>query len=394
MGIAVYDILQLSIFNKFNLIAGNQGLTNRVRNVNVLDYEFDLAKKSERTRCHFDKDSFVVSSMLFAKDDPGEILNAVRYLIEDQASGLAIKNIYYSDLSKDVTNLADREGFPIFIFDASVGPIEKIVTLINDRIRESESLEIKEAKLRQLFDRRMDPVAVKAVALDLNARFQNYCCGIYLKPRQFFAGVHLQYQIEWARNHLPKYCDIFTFQEGLILILTSDQPFNESSVNKQAARYLYECGIEQEQFYVALSMPHEHLSELDSCICESIYAMEYCELTGNSWSTFSDLGIYQIIFPHLYDCWFFDYCQRIINPILEYDQKYNSELMETARAFIHCQGNVGQASTQLLMHKNSIRYRLGKIRDICGFNCENRDFYEELALAVKLHDIYRKSNRS
>ena len=388
MGIAIYDILQLSIFNKFNLIAGNQGLTNNVRKVNVLDYEFDLAKKQGHNRCHFDQDSFVVTSMLFAKDDPGEIMNAVRYLIEDRASGLAIKNIYYQELSKEVTDLADKEGFPIFIFDVSAGPIEKIVTLINDRIRESESMEIREAKLKLLTERRTDPMAVKTIALELNPRFLEHCCAVYLKSRQHFTNAHLRHQIDYSRNYLPKNSDLFSFQGGLLVILTAEQPFDCGTIPKKINQCLYQCGIDQEKYYVAASTPHAYLSELDLCICEALYTMEYCELMQKSQENFSGLGIYQIIFPHLNDIWFFNFYHKIIPPILEYDEKYNGELLRTAQTFIRWSGNVGQTSQELMVHKNSIRYRLHKIQELCGLGAEHQDFYETLSMAIKLHLIF------
>lgn len=133
MSIAVFDILQLSIFNKFSLIAGNRGLNNTVRSVNVLDFEFDLMKDPMHPRCRFDKDGFVVTSFLFAKESPQDIIKTVEWLIEDGVSGLAIRDVYFKTLGQEITDLADREGFPIFIFDKSAGPIEKIVMLIYNK---------------------------------------------------------------------------------------------------------------------------------------------------------------------------------------------------------------------------------------------------------------------
>lgn len=392
MGIAVYDILQLSIFSKFNLIAGNQGLTRNVSAVNVLDYEFDLAKKAGHRRCHFDRDSFVVSSMLFAKDDPGEIVNAVRYLIEDHASGLAIKNIYYQDLSREVTDLADRMGFPIFIFDASAGPIEKIVTLINDRIRESESLEMKEAKLQLLAERRMDPAAVRAMALELNPKFLPQCMTVYLRARRHRTGGHLRHQVEYIGGCLDEHCGAYALRGGVLLVLTQEDPFTPDRALRQVDQVLVRCGVEPGEYAVAVSLPHDQLGELDLCVCESLYAMQYCELTGGGRADFSDLGVYQVILPHLDDVWFYNFYRRIVHPIMAYDAKYNSELMATARAYIRQGGNVGKTAQELSLHKNSIRYRLGKIREICGDQFQQDDFFVQLSLAVRLGLFFEKKD--
>ena len=108
MSIAVFDILQLSIFNKFSLIAGNRGLNNTVRSVNVLDFEFDLMKDPTHPRCRFDKDGFVVTSFLFAKESPQDIIKTVEWLIEDGVSGLAIRDVYFKTLGQEITDLCDR----------------------------------------------------------------------------------------------------------------------------------------------------------------------------------------------------------------------------------------------------------------------------------------------
>ncbi len=392
MGVAVFDILQLSTFSKFNLIAGNRGLNNPVKKVNVLDYEFDLAKRSGHKRCKFDKESFIVTSMLFAKDDPGEILKAVEYLIEDQASGLAIKNIYYDGLGKDVIDYADKMNFPILIFDKSSGPIENIVTQIANRIKESESLEAQEIKLQTLAERNVCASMVRSMAMELNSLFEENCFSIFCRPKTYLSDTHLQYQIGYAKRFLDKYSSVFHYKDGILFIITA----SEFKAKREAliSQILCRCGIKKDEFHIAVSSFHDQLSELDLCICESMYAMQFGEISGRDYSAFEDLGIYQVIFPHLKDIWYYKFYQKTILPVLEYDAKYNSSLLPTAEEYIRQNGNIKVTAEKLILHENTIRYRLNKIKEIWNIDQQNGGFYEQLSVAMKLYPIYNKKNET
>lgn len=388
MSIAVFDILQLSIFNKFSLIAGNRGLNNTVRSVNVLDFEFDLMKDPTHPRCRFDKDGFVVTSFLFAKESPQDIIKTVEWLIEDGVSGLAIRDVYFKTLGQEITDLADREGFPIFIFDKSAGPIEKIVMLIDERIKQSESIEEKETKLKNLVNQKLPPAEVRKIALELNPKFEDNCFAVFVQAKQRLSNIYIRHKIGQLRHRLADRNGLFGYDNGFMIIVTSNNQF-PGNINKTAERILYDYGFQEDEYYAAISSSHTLINELDLCISESQYAMQYCKLTGNEIISFNEIGIYQVIFPYLDDIWFHNFYQQIMMPILEHDAKYNSELLKTAEKYIRQSGNINLTSEKLALHQNSVRYRLSKIKDICNIN-ERADFYEQLSVAIKLHSIYNK----
>ena len=141
-------------------------------------------KDPTHPRCRFDKDGFVVTSFLFAKESPQDIIKTVEWLIEDGVSGLAIRDVYFKTLGQEITDLADREGFPIFIFDKSAGPIEKIVMLIDERIKQSESIEEKETKLKNLVNQKLPPAEVRKIALELNPKFEDNCFAVFVQAKQ------------------------------------------------------------------------------------------------------------------------------------------------------------------------------------------------------------------
>jgi len=69
-------------------------------------------------------------------------------------------------------------------------------------------------------------------------------------------------------------------------------------------------------------------------------------------------------------------------------EKYNSELFNTAIEYIEKDGKINETAQALFLHKNTIRYRLGKIKELLNMEDYEGRFYEELSLAIKVYKIY------
>ena len=132
MYITVKEALQLERLQHFRPVAGQKGLHRKIEKISLLDYEV-----VNRIEGQFLKNEFALSSLLGAKDDPALILGSVKYLVQSGVSGLAVKNIYFDQLPKEVIDYADTCDFPIFIFDNSVF-FEDIITDAKDALRDLE----------------------------------------------------------------------------------------------------------------------------------------------------------------------------------------------------------------------------------------------------------------
>ena len=56
----------------------------------------------------------------------------------------------------------------------------------------------------------------------------------------------------------------------------------------------------------------------------------------------------------------------------------NAELAETVIAWIRCNGDIQKLSKELHLHRNSIPYRIRRIRELCGKDLNN--VYDQMAL--------------
>ena len=88
MALTIKDILQLQSLRGFQLISGHKGLSRYVTSVGILDYEVCPDIDYPRDTA-FEKDSVVLSSLLFANGRPELILPAVEQLYSSGVSGFA-----------------------------------------------------------------------------------------------------------------------------------------------------------------------------------------------------------------------------------------------------------------------------------------------------------------
>lgn len=82
-----------------------------------------------------------------------------------------------------------------------------------------------------------------------------------------------------------------------------------------------------------------------------------------------------------------DIIQSTIQPLVDYDQQRQMDLIGTFSAYNHYQGNVSQTARALNLHRQSLLYRLRKIESLTGLSLVDPDDLFLLELCVRTHRI-------
>lgn len=78
------------------------------------------------------------------------------------------------------------------------------------------------------------------------------------------------------------------------------------------------------------------------------------------------------------------FAERLLGPIIEYDDKKGSDLCETLEVYLDLNCNATEAARRLYLHVNSLYYRLSRIRKLGGYNLEDPETRFELQLALRV----------
>jgi len=77
-----------------------------------------------------------------------------------------------------------------------------------------------------------------------------------------------------------------------------------------------------------------------------------------------------------------DGCRRLILPLDRADAERGSDLRATLRAYYANGCSVAQTAEALFMHRNSVRYRLDRIRSVLRLDIEHHEVAAALLLAM------------
>jgi DNA-binding PucR family transcriptional regulator len=78
------------------------------------------------------------------------------------------------------------------------------------------------------------------------------------------------------------------------------------------------------------------------------------------------------------------YYLGLLKPLRDYHQAHYGDLVKTLAAYLKHGGNSTQTADALFLHRNSLRYRLARIRAITGIDLDDPDGRLALQVAVLL----------
>jgi sugar diacid utilization regulator len=118
---------------------------------------------------------------------------------------------------------------------------------------------------------------------------------------------------------------------------------------------------------------------------EARLAVNVGEAEGRTLLAFEDTGAYRLLLPAMSE----DpgelerFYAETIQPLADYDEQYETELVATVEAYLDNDGNVAATAKQLFTHRHTVRYRLERVRELCGHDVSATEGREKLGLGLK-----------
>lgn len=104
---------------------------------------------------------------------------------------------------------------------------------------------------------------------------------------------------------------------------------------------------------------------------------------------FGNLGALRLIFHLANNPELRSFQRDMLGPLEEYDRLHRGEFVQTLEAFFRAGGNHVQAAREIHVHRNTLIYRLDRIRDLLGgADLENADIRLNLQLALKIRSSF------
>ncbi len=380
----VKNFLQLPITKDFTVVAGSNGLHKPVQNVEILDFEFSPDIETVRETI-FTPNSVILSSLLFAKQQPEYLLNAVESLIQLKASALAYKPVIYNDLPEEVIALANVHHFPILRFGGDEF-FEKIILETMAYAKTQDYTFFLETIMKRLINEEVSDEQITSFLQQLNKPFEKY---LFVANLQMQSLTNPQWMQPFLQlEPLLKSGVICKYKNSIFILVTnqSEQFQFENFLNEWLTLY----NISTDELIVGYSQVHATQTEFHLAVREAYFARIMAEMDMSPTCHYKHLGSDILLLElHRKDPQFArNYVNGYLGPLL--DEKADADLINTAITYISKKGNIKEVAVAHFCHPNTIRYRMTKIRQLVAPLDNDYVFYERLSAAVKLYLLHSK----
>lgn len=390
MAISVRNLYELTKDKyKIKLIAGEAGLDNDVRWMYFME-------DTEVGEFLYGREFVITTGFAMKDEDESWLMNLVQKLIERKACGL-ILNVgkYINDIPNELIRYCNEKSFPIFTMPWEI----HIVDIVKDYcikifLSEQSEEKISNALNRIIFNYNESDEYIQAIEDSGFNRESDYIISL-IKPE-----IH-------ERQNDNKEKDNKIIHENIKIAIRDilNRNFEHYNIIQKNDIYLVTIQCDKADFVRdCLASISEKLIEIykikthigiGSCVngLKSLYsnykrakaALFMAEAKDKNIELFDDMGIYRAIFTAENNEILKEIYYEKLGRLIEYDEKHNTSLKETLNMYLSNNRSVQAVSDKNFVHRNTVNYRIKKIKEI--LNCDLEDYEEvfsyELAFFIE-----------
>lgn len=151
--------------------------------------------------------------------------------------------------------------------------------------------------------------------------------------------------------------------EKIVLMLIN----NSASLEKKVLSKLQNMH-QKYQLLIGISNSFSNLSETHRHYQQALTALNYCgkitDAASQYYIFYDYIAQLELLKTMTKVCNMLDFCSPDILELLKYDQQYQTDFAQTLSVYLNCFGDAVFAAQKLRIHKNTLYYRLGVIKDI------------------------------
>ncbi len=178
-------------------------------------------------------------------------------------------------------------------------------------------------------------------------------------------------------------------QEVLVFHAVDEkEPVNASL--KLAKLFSLEIGRQSPGARVAIGLgqPARDITQWRSSYRDAVQALDLAvRLQTDTPLYIGDLGVYQLILSLSDRDKLINFYEKTLGPLLEYDVRQHADLLKTLEAFFACHGNLSQTAEMLIVHRNTLLYRMNRINEIAQIDLDRPEIRLALHLALTIRRL-------
>ena len=367
-----------------NLLSGLEGMDNKVKWVHIIE-DYDVAK-------FLRGNELILCTGIGNLKDEDNLMTFIEKLHENGASGLMI-NIgpYIDKIPPIVVRYCNDVKLPLFTIPWEVRLVD-LTQAFCKMIIESEEKAQSLTSLVKDYILKNDKSEKTFAELTRNGFSQhlNYCImdiGIVGGNETEISNKKLESLHEVIEREINKKTSNFVlFKNGhkyVSVIGGLRTPVVREIVEEIKDKYIGDRVTKN----IIVSNNRENLAELGKnfAMAEKMYKL--CLKLGQNVMFFDDLGFYKILLGVNDKKIMKDYEKSILGALIEYDESNGSDFLPFIKEFIANDCNVQQVANAMFVHRNTIHYKINKIKDISGLSLSNMNDLFKIKLCLMILNL-------
>ena len=401
------DLMNMELVRKgMRLVAGESGITRTIRWIYFADCVQCLTDDFNVAELIHGKELVIVTNESLTCDD-SKIIDMIRVMNGKNIAGFVINE---GQISDNVIDYCNEIELPLFEISVRLHLIDLSQAICKALVEEEINTNSRERILSTILysdNINAEEVVEQAnyLGVDISGRYRVVVLQIHDMAGLENAPAHTDegYMIE--RREYIKKCvknEFHTYGLKRMLLLgqlditTAMVP--EEMFSRDLLITILKSTIQKiESVYqvsarVGVGTGYEYIEDMKKSFQEAKNTLQISRIAGEERSVFfyEDLGIYSLIAQVKNGRFLDDYVESHLGEILRSDQIQDGDLCMTLETYLDYDCNANATAEHLFIHRNTMRYRMEKIRNILNEDVSDMSVCLELKLAFAIKK-YRDS---
>lgn len=385
MSITCKDLLNLKQFQKVKLHAGEKGLER------VITYPYVGQTASVSEWVHGGELLFITG----VAHDINSLPQLLQECIAKKLSGLVVLtgSEYIEKLPQELLDMANDADFPLFSmpWDLRLIDVTKEITRLID-YDQIESKKIHRLLNYLIFTADTEDKPTFDHEALVNLKISNYNLVAIFVSSKSLSQISDTQETD-LQHYLKELCDARNIPchsmiyGNKVVLLISARTQKELEIYISYLEKVHEslsilCN--DNKLLLAMGDIHKGPTQIRTSSKEAAATITILQKTGiKQICRYKNLGLYRLFLQMKPSEMQYYYHSQLDN-LIDYDKKYNTECVETLKVFLDCFNNISKASRMLVIHRNTLLYRITKIEEVLGRSLSNPTVCIELHLALAI----------
>ncbi|MFA9377956.1 MAG: PucR family transcriptional regulator [Lachnotalea sp.] len=387
MSVSIEDIYKKTKMKyQLKIIAGESGLSSIISWIYIME---------DVTTADFIRGSELIITTGLGINTEEAFYHLVEVAMNQKASGIIVNTgNYINTIPISVIELCNKVGFPLLVMPWEIHLVditqEYCNWIIKDRQKQQDQ---SECFYNILFSpEKADFSLVKRFDYEINGQYSV----IILSIPQSLSGregeeIYKYFEMDILSNVEPntvKFCMVIYEKMLIVIVESSNGNLNEFIENIEIA---YRSSTVLENGTIGIGCVQRSIFNLHKSYQHATAAYKLASLQQTKTIVYEKMGVYKILLEIQDREVLENIFKEYLGKIEEHDSAHNSQYMDTLRLYLLCNASIQLIAQKSFTHRNTINYRIKKIKELLGKDLEDAEYKFMLQLCFYINDTLNDS---